>query len=90
MNPHVHHTERSAAARRVEDWARELAGLELVARVTVTERPCSRSGWPPFEVAIAHELAGVRHEHTIHKRLESITRLDVEGAWRSGDACCDP
>ncbi len=89
MDPHAD-TEREVPSRRIEAWVREVARLEHAARVTVTERSCSRSGWPPLEVAITHERAGATHEHTIHKRLESITRLDVEGAYRTGDACCDP
>jgi len=81
---------RDAELARVATWAREVGGLAPDQAVHVAERACSRSGWPPFEVAIAIEAHGVLHERVVHKRLENVTRLDVAGAWRGGDACCGP
>ncbi len=82
--------DRKADARfaEIETWAREIGGLGPDQAVRVTERECSRSGWPPFEVAIAVEVHGVAYERVVHKRIENVTRLDVGGAWRGGDACC--
>ncbi len=74
----------------IEEWAREAGGLQRSDRVRVTERACSLSGWPPLEVVIAVELADGWHERIVHKALERVTRLDVVGAWRGGDACCGP
>lgn len=74
----------------IEEWAREAGGLRRSDRVRVTERACDRSGWPPFEVVIAFEQADGWHERVVHKRLDRVTRLDVVGAWRGGDACCGP
>lgn len=75
---------------RVELWVREVAGLGGDATVRVEERACARSGWPPYEVAIAVESAHGWHERLVHKRLAGVTRLDVAGAWRGGDSCCGP
>jgi len=82
--------DRTADARlaEIETWAREIGGLGPDQAVRVTVRECSRSGWPPFEVVIAVEGHGVVHERIAHKRIEKVTRLDVIGAWRVGDACC--
>lgn len=74
----------------VEAWAREAGGLDRAAGVRVSERACTLSGWPPFEVVIAYESEGGWHERVVHKRLALVTRLDVLGAWRGGDACCGP
>ncbi len=71
-------------------WAREVGAIGADLGVRVTERACSRSGWPPFEVVIEVEAPGNWHERVIHKRLQNVTRLDVVGAWRDGDACCGP
>lgn len=81
---------RDAKLAEIATWAREIGGLAPDQAVRVTERACSRSGWPPFEVAIAVELHGLIHERIVHKRIERVTRLDVVGAWRGGDACCGP
>lgn len=78
------------ARTRIEAWAREAGRIDPARGVRVLERPCDRSGWPPFEVVIAFEQEGAWHERVVHKRLERVTRLDVIGAWRGGDACCGP
>ncbi len=75
---------------RIAEWARAAGRIDAARGVRVTERACDRSGWPPFEVVIAFEHEGVWHERLVHKRLDRVTRLDVEGAWRGGDACCGP
>lgn len=72
----------------VEAWVREVAALGPDAEVSVEERPCSLPGWPPFEVVLSVGSGVQRHERRVYKRLERVTRLDVAGAWRAGDACC--
>lgn len=75
---------------QVAAWAREVAGFGPEVPIRVSERPCGRSGWPPFEVVVAVEAADGWHERLVHKRLAQVTRLDVVGAWRGGDSCCGP
>ena len=83
---------RDAAGRlaQIGEWVREVGRIPAACGVVVTERACSRSGWPPFAVVIAVQDGEVWHERLVHKRLENVTRLDVVGAWRGGDACCGP
>ncbi|MCY2961033.1 MAG: hypothetical protein NTY35_12790 [Planctomycetota bacterium] len=78
------------ARTRIAAWVCEAAALADSRRIRVEERACGRSGWPPFEVVIAVEQADGWHERLVHRRLEQVTRLDVLGAWRGGDACCGP
>lgn len=79
-----------AAADAVAEWARDAGRLPPERAVRVAERACALSGWPPFEVVIAYETDDGWHERVVHKRLAAVTRLDVLGAWRGGDACCGP
>lgn len=71
-------------------WVREVGRVPDARGIRVTERACSRSGWPPIEVVIEVEHDDGWHERLVHKRLERVTRADVIGAWRGGDACCGP
>jgi uncharacterized protein (DUF2252 family) len=77
-------------AEQIAAWAREAGRIADHHQVRVSERACTRSGWPPFEVVIAYETENGWHERVVHKRLALVTRLDVLGAWRGGDACCGP
>jgi len=86
-------TEHGASEDKIAQiaaWARAAGGMAEACGVRVTERACSRSGWPPLEVVIAFESADGWHDRIVHKSLERLTRLDVVGAWRGGDACCEP
>lgn len=78
------------SADQIAAWARDAGHIADDRQVRVTERACTLPGWPPFEVVIAYETTDGWHERLVHKRLALVTRLDVLGAWRGGDACCGP
>jgi hypothetical protein len=70
---------RSAQARQIKAWAREVFALPAEASVLVSELTCTEPGCPPLETVIAVLSGpGQSTQYKVHEPMADVSREDLE------------